>query len=65
MALLKNSNQLINDQPNLKMLPEQNKIIPLSLIISESILGSTKMQRMLYQQFAVSMYYVCLRYVKT
>lgn len=64
MALLKNSNQLINDQPTLKMLPEQNKTIPLSLIISESILGSTKMQRMLYQQFAVSMYYVCLRYVK-
>lgn len=46
------------------MLPEHNKIIPLSLLISESILGNTKMQKMLYQQFAVTMYYVCLRYVK-
>ena len=46
------------------MLPEQNKTIPLSLIISESIKGNTTMQKMLYKQFAVTMYYVCLRYVK-
>lgn len=46
------------------MLPEHNKTIPLSLIITESIMGNTKMQKMLYQQFAVPMYYVCIRYVK-
>lgn len=46
------------------MLPENNTTIPLSLIISESILGNTRMQKMLYKQFAVTMYYVCLRYVK-
>jgi RNA polymerase sigma factor (sigma-70 family) len=46
------------------MLPEHNKIIPLPIIISESITGNTKMQKMLYQKFAVTMYYVCLRYVK-
>jgi len=46
------------------MLPEKTKSIPLNFIISESISGNIKMQAMLYQQFAVSMYYVCLRYVK-
>jgi len=46
------------------MLAENNKVIPLPFIISESILGNNKMQKMLYQQFAVTMYYVCLRYVK-
>lgn len=46
------------------MLPEQNKTIPLSYLISECILGNTKMQEILYQKFAVTMYYLCLRYVK-
>jgi RNA polymerase sigma factor (sigma-70 family) len=46
------------------MLAEHNKIVPLPQLISESIRGNTKMQKMLYQQFAVTMYYVCLRYVK-
>ena len=46
------------------MLVENNKVVPLPFIISESILGNDRMQKMLYQQFAVTMYYVCLRYVK-
>lgn len=46
------------------MLPEHHNITPLPLIISESITGNSKMQKMLYEQFAVTMYYVCLRYVK-
>jgi hypothetical protein len=46
------------------MLAENNKVVPLPFIISESILGNNRMQKMLYQQFAVTMYYVCLRYVK-
>jgi RNA polymerase sigma-70 factor (ECF subfamily) len=46
------------------MLAENNKVIPLPFIISESIQGNNKMQKMLYQQFAVNMYYVCLRFVK-
>lgn len=46
------------------MLPENNNAIPLELMISESILGNTRMQKLLYQQFAGIMYYVCLRYVK-
>lgn len=46
------------------MLPEKKITIPLQLMISESISGNTIMQKILYQQFAVSMYYLCLRYVK-
>lgn len=46
------------------MLPDKNKTLPLPLVISESIAGNSKMQKILYQQFAVNMYYVCLRYVK-
>jgi len=46
------------------MLPEKNVTIPLPVVISESISGNIKMQKVLYQQFAVNMYYVCLRYVK-
>jgi len=46
------------------MICADNPIVPLSLIISESILGNPKMQKLLYQQFAVKMYAVCLRYTK-
>jgi RNA polymerase sigma factor (sigma-70 family) len=46
------------------MLPEQQKIIPLQHLISESIAGNIKMQKLLYQKYAVPMYYVCLRYLK-
>ena len=46
------------------MSPQENKIITLPHLISESILGNIKMQELLYQKFAVPMHYVCLRYVK-
>jgi RNA polymerase sigma factor (sigma-70 family) len=46
------------------MLSEQYKTIPLPHLISESILGNSKMQEILYQRFAVKMYYQCLRYTK-
>jgi RNA polymerase sigma factor (sigma-70 family) len=46
------------------MLPEQYKTIPLPYLISESILGNSKMQKILYQRFAVTMYCQCLRYTK-
>jgi RNA polymerase sigma factor (sigma-70 family) len=46
------------------MLPEQHKLITISYLISESILGNPKIQQLLYQKFASPMYYVCLRYVK-
>ena len=46
------------------MLTEDNKRVPLELLISESILGNPRMQKILYQQFAGIMYYVCFRYVK-
>ena len=46
------------------MLPEPHKTITLPHLISESILGNIKMQELLYQKFALPMYYVCLRYVK-
>lgn len=38
--------------------------IPLSLIIYESKNGNPKMQKMLYQRFSASMYYVCLKVSK-
>jgi len=46
------------------MLPEQDKTIPLPYLINECILGNRKMQKILYQKFAVTMYYQCLRYIK-
>jgi RNA polymerase sigma-70 factor (ECF subfamily) len=46
------------------MLPQQNKTIPLPYLISESILGNSQMQEMLYRKFAVTMYYQCFRYIK-
>lgn len=46
------------------MLPEKQKTISLPYLINESILGNGKMQEMLYQKFAVTMYYQCLRYIK-
>lgn len=46
------------------MSPEQYHLIPLSHLISESILGNRKLQEILYQRFAVKMYYQCLRYIK-
>ena len=46
------------------MLPEQHKTISLPHLISEAILGNSKMQQILYQRFAVKMYYQCLRYTK-
>jgi RNA polymerase sigma-70 factor (ECF subfamily) len=46
------------------MLSEQKKEIPLPLLISESMQGNSRMQEMLYQKFAVTMYYVCMRYIK-
>jgi RNA polymerase sigma factor (sigma-70 family) len=39
-------------------------IIPLPFIISESISGNSKMQKLLYQHFSDKMYAVCLRYTK-
>lgn len=38
--------------------------IPLSLIIDESKNGNPKMQKLLYQRFAMPMYYVCLQVSK-
>ncbi len=46
------------------MLLEQPASITLPYLISESLLGNTKMQKLLHQKFAVPMYYVCLRYLK-
>ena len=46
------------------MLTTQHKTITLSHLISESIVGNIKMQELLYQKFAETMYYLCLRYVK-
>ena len=46
------------------MLLDQPSTITMPYLISESILGNTKMQKLLYQKFAVPMYYVCLRYLK-
>lgn len=46
------------------MSPEQHKLIPLPHLISESILGNSRMQEILYQRFEVKMYYQCLRYIK-
>ncbi len=46
------------------MLPEQHKKISLQHLISECILGNRQMQEILYQRFAVTMYYQCLRYIK-
>lgn len=46
------------------MLPEQHRKITLPYLISQSIAGNIKMQELLYRQFAMPMYYVCLRYVK-
>jgi RNA polymerase sigma factor (sigma-70 family) len=46
------------------MLPEQHKTISLQYLINECILGNSQMQEILYQKFAVTMYYQCLRYVK-
>jgi RNA polymerase sigma factor (sigma-70 family) len=43
---------------------KENKTVPLSLMISESIKNNQKMQKMLYDQFAAKMYSVCLRYAK-
>ncbi len=46
------------------MLLEQPATITLPYLISESLLGNRKMQKLLYQKFAIPMYYVCLRYLK-
>lgn len=46
------------------MITETQEKIPLTYLISECILGNTRMQNKLYQQFAISMYYQCLRYTK-
>ncbi|HMK02562.1 MAG TPA: RNA polymerase sigma factor [Ferruginibacter sp.] len=46
------------------MILVENKTIPLQLIINESMLGNSKMQKLLYHQFATRMYAVCLRYTK-
>jgi RNA polymerase sigma factor (sigma-70 family) len=46
------------------MLSEQKKEISLPFLISESMQGNSRMQELLYQKFAVTMYYVCMRYIK-
>ncbi len=46
------------------MILVSNPVIPLPLMISESMRGNQKMQKLLYQQFAPKMYTVCLRYAK-
>lgn len=46
------------------MLPQKNKTIPLQYLIDECMLGNKQMQEILYQRFAVTMYYQCLRYLK-
>ncbi len=46
------------------MINADNQITPLTLLISESMRGNPKMQKLLYQQFAAKMYLVCLRYTK-
>ncbi len=46
------------------MLTQEKKTIPLQYLINESILGNVKMQELLYQKYALPMYYVCMRYVK-
>jgi RNA polymerase sigma-70 factor (ECF subfamily) len=47
------------------MTTEHIKDIPLDDIINESIAGNTKMQQLLYQQFAPVLYKQCLRYAKS
>jgi RNA polymerase sigma factor (sigma-70 family) len=46
------------------MLPEQHKTLSLQYLISESILGNSQMQELLYRKFALTMYYQCFRYIK-
>jgi RNA polymerase sigma factor (sigma-70 family) len=46
------------------MLTEHHTTFTLPYLVKESMLGNVKMQKLLYQKFAVPMYYVCLRYVK-
>lgn len=46
------------------MITDTIKEIPLELIISESKAGNTKMQQLLYEQFAPALYKQCLRYTK-
>lgn len=46
------------------MLPEPHKTLSLQYLISESMLGNSQMQEILYQKYALTMYYQCLRYVK-
>ena len=46
------------------MLLERPATITMPYLISESIHGNTKMQKLLYQKFAMPMFYVCLRYLK-
>ena len=46
------------------MIFADNVVTPLPLMISESISGNPKMQKLLYQQFSGKMYTVCLRYTK-
>lgn len=46
------------------MLPDEHINITLPFLIGQSLAGNAKMQHLLYQKFAVPMYYVCLRYLK-
>ncbi len=46
------------------MRTEQIKGIPLNLIIKGSIRGNTKMQQLLYEQYAPVLYKQCMRYTK-
>jgi len=39
--------------------------IPIPFLISESMRGNPKMQKLLYQQFSAKMYSVCLHYAKS
>lgn len=46
------------------MLPEKNKKTAMPYLINECILGNRQMQELLYDNFAASMYYQCLRFTK-
>ncbi len=48
-----------------QMVSTNNQVIPIPFLISESMRGNQKMQKLLYQQFSVKMYAVCLHYTKS
>ena len=52
------------ENQSIEMICIDNKLIPVSLLISEPLRGCPRMQQTLYKYFAARMYNVCLRYAK-